>query len=82
MSELIDNELAGDAVDAYLAWRDACDAVWAAAASDYLSALDREERAANAYAGAIARDAASCEDGRGALSAARRVLYGRARWAL
>jgi|1186.fasta_scaffold61528_2 hypothetical protein len=77
MPELIDNELVGDAVDAYLAWRDACDAVWAATASDYLTALDREECAANVYADAIARSAAASDCGREAPNAVRAVGFWR-----
>lgn len=56
--------LAGAAMDAYLRWRDECDAVWgayhrwvAAGATDarlafqvYAAALDREEQASKVYA--------------------------------
>jgi hypothetical protein len=94
MSELIDDELVGDAVDAYLDWREECDAVWEAsdrwaqasatdaptAVSAYLTALDREERAANVYAGAITRIAAAFDDGREAPRAAQPVTFWRARW--
>jgi hypothetical protein len=94
MTELID-ELVGEAIDAYLDWRDECDAVWAAsdlwahasatdaptAASAYLAALDREEHAANVYAHAITRTAAAPDDGGEAPSAAQPVTFWRARWA-
>ena len=94
MTELIDNGLVGDAVDAYLDWRDECDAVWEAsdrwaraaatdaptAVSAYLAALDREEHAANVYADAITRIAATFEDSGEAPSAAEPVTFWRARW--
>ena len=94
MTELIDNELVGDAVDAYLDWREECDAVWEAsdrwahasatdaptAVSAYLTALDREEHAANVYADAITRIAATFEDSGEAPSAAEPVTFWRARW--
>jgi hypothetical protein len=94
MTELIDNELVGEVVDAYLDWREVCDAVWEAsdrwahapatdapkAISAYLSALDREEHAANVYADAIARITAASENDREALSAAEPVTFWRARW--
>jgi hypothetical protein len=95
MTELIDDELVGEAVDAYLDWRDECDAVWAAshvwahasradaptAASAYLAALDREEHAANVYACAITRSAAASDDAGEAPSASQPVTFWRARWA-
>jgi len=95
MTELIDNELVGEAVDAYLDWRDECDAVSAAsdlwchapaadartAASAYLAALDREEHAANVYAHAITRIAAAPDDGGGTPSTSPPVTFWRAPWA-
>jgi hypothetical protein len=94
MTELIDDELVGDAVDAYLDWREECDAVWEAsdwwaqasatdaptAVSAYLTALDREEHAANVYAHAITRIAAVSDDGGEAPCAAKPVTFWRARW--
>ena len=94
MTELIDNELVGEAVDAYLDWRDECEAVWAAsdlwacaaatdartAASAYLTALDREEHAANVYAHAITRIAPASDDGGEAPSATQPVRFWRSRW--
>jgi hypothetical protein len=95
MPELIDSELVGEALDAYLDWREECDAVWDAgdwwahasgsdaptAVAAYLTALDREERAANVYADALTRIAAAVEDGCEAPSAAQAVRFWRARWA-
>jgi hypothetical protein len=94
MTELIDRDLVGEALDAYLDWRDECDAVWDAcdwwahasasdaptAVSAYLTALDREERAANVYADAITRIAGELENGGEAPSAAQPVRFWRARW--
>jgi hypothetical protein len=94
MTDLIDSELLGEVVDAYLGWRDECDAVWEAAdwcahasASDaskaiaaYLTALDREEHAANVYADAITQITATSVYGGEALSAAEPVTFWRARW--
>jgi hypothetical protein len=94
MSELIDNELVDDAVDAYLDWRAECDAVWEAsdwwahasatdaptAVSAYLTALDREEHAAKVYADAITRIAAVSDDGGEAPSAGQPMRFWRGRW--
>ena len=94
MTEPIDNGIVGAAVDAYLDWRDECDAVrdvsdwWAhasatdapKAAAAYLTALDREEHAANVYAEAITRIEGEFEDSGEAPSAAQPVIFWRARW--
>jgi hypothetical protein len=77
--------LANAAMDAYLCWRDECDAVWgayhrwlAAAEADawlafqaYAAALDREERACDVYAGLVKR-----ADGLAVHAAGRRVGRG------
>src|SRR3954452_25485172 len=94
MTELIEKEVAGEALDAYLDGREECDAVWEAserwahasatdaptAVSAYLTALDREEHAANVYADAITRIAPASDDGGEASSAAQPVRFWRARW--
>ena len=65
----VDRRLLGEAIKAYVDWREECAAVWdafdrwgsatavdaAAAFSAYGAALDREECAAHAYAGWLAR---------------------------
>jgi hypothetical protein len=69
MTELDDKRLVDEAVDAYVDWRDERACVWDAYArwtsaplpdslsafSAYRAALDREERAANVYAGLLTR---------------------------
>jgi hypothetical protein len=69
MNELIDKRLVDEAVDAYVDWREERASVWDAYArwetaqvadstlafSAYRAALDREERAAHAYAELMTR---------------------------
>jgi hypothetical protein len=72
MKEQVDKQLADDAIEAYVGWREECAEVWAAyerwagapavdtacAFSAYRAALDREECASHAYADLLVRIAA------------------------
>ena len=72
MKEQVDKQLADEAIEAYVDWREQCADVWdayerwarapkidaAGAFSAYRAALDREERASHAYADLLARLAA------------------------
>ena len=73
MKEEVDKQLADEAIEAYVDWREECAGVWAAyerwagapvadtagAFSAYRAALDREECASHAYADLLARIAGS-----------------------